>query len=132
MLKSAFVFLVLAIAASAQSSSLPAQGQARTFGQVNGRFWVILSDGQRLTFLGGWLDALTAVSTESLKKYFPSGATPDEIVRAVSAFYADPLNARIPIMGAFEITTLRANGSTQAEVEAMISIYRKVSSGGPQ
>ncbi|HXJ76581.1 MAG TPA: hypothetical protein VNM37_27235 [Candidatus Dormibacteraeota bacterium] len=110
----------------------PAFGQTPdvqwTDGAFNGRWWQEHSDPmQRYAYLAGMLQGLGAAQPES-KLYdlvVPGGLTYGELIKAVDAVYQEPLNGRLPILGALQIVKAKAAGGDPEAIEGLTRIWRK-------
>jgi hypothetical protein len=96
----------------------------RTDGGLNGRFWDTLSSTSKLFFIMGFDDAIGTVYPNSERVYF-SKVPYSDIVKGVDRFYQEPENLMFPVSDALQIFTIKANGATQAEVEAKMAEFRR-------
>jgi len=122
-----------------------AQDEIRTAGLGNGRLWLSLDEAQRLVYLSGYHDQVVVFShiliypsghadetrckqrpaiCLSEEDWFPKHLRADEISKAVTMFYDDPLNLRLPIRFALLITSIKANGANAAEVSDWLALFR--------
>lgn len=121
-------FLLLAVA--------PVFGQASdmeaTDGLYNGRWWLARTDfSVRFAYIQGVVQGIVMARPES-KMYellIPSKMSFAEIIRAIDGFYQEPLNGRISIMGALQVTKYKFEGESASVIEMAITRWRKSSAG---
>ena len=104
-----------------------------TFHFRNGRYWNRLSKAEKLVYLLGLADAVTAVSAttsdtyENFKKatglYFGE-ATYGEVIDGLNALYAEPENRQIAILDGMIWYQLKARGATAAGLQQALEKLR--------
>ena len=134
----ALPFTCVAIALIAVSAS--AQAPKVTAGLHNGRAWIDSDEGTRVAFLMGYSDhhivfADAPIRDNGIRSKYPSADSQEsdwwpahltfgEISKAVTKFYDEPENVRLPIRYALCITALRVRGTAPSEIERLTAFYR--------
>jgi hypothetical protein len=106
-----------------------------TTGQLNGRYWRVISKAEKWTFVEGYRDGITLVlakvynsSYESFKKayeIFIPLLTAEEIASSLDRIYETPENRPIAIVNAMKAVCSRASGTTESEVQKEIEDLRR-------
>ena len=137
---------VLADAASKTPTPVQAQPQAVTGGggASFAHSWTVYSDKEKRSFLFGLATAVRLMCTDlstrqkdakggpGVEQTFRdcfnayAGMDPDAVVSAMTALYADPKNAMIPIDGAYMISLMKVRGD---KVDDIIVQARKYGEG---
>lgn len=115
--------------------------QLTTMGFPNGRYWKILDKAQSTGYLLAienglsWLGSLLGDKatdkatfdrvTSAIKANYPSQMTRTEVCDTISNFYADPTNARIPIVLLLPVVTLKEQGMNPLQIENLLATLRK-------
>jgi hypothetical protein len=102
----------------------------------NGRFWLEMQGEMKLGYLLGYIDGVHATSVTLAAgcpdvkrlRLLPHTLSSVEIAEALDEFYNDPLNRQIGIVFAITATARKAEGATSAEMDQMISEFRKAAS----
>jgi hypothetical protein len=112
----------------------------------NGRFWLALAEGQKLTWLFGYSDgSKTAAafvgaaepSDKLLAQYILDFQPIDKLTAAewvgsIDRFYQDtPENGPVPVAGAMQYIKRKASGATSAELDALAASLRKANATPP-
>jgi hypothetical protein len=108
----------------------------KTRGFFNGRAWYKLPLPAKLMYISGLRDGrviagaviLQAASKQTqreLDEHEAKGFTAGDFVREIDDFYKDPANIRIPMMYGYEYANLKFKGRSAAELEEVISDWRK-------
>jgi len=124
-----FAVVVPTMSAQVQTTFDP---QVETMGMCpacssDGRTWRALgTEGAKVIYIGGVQEALAFLEGIFLRgTYFPPSLSVDEMISAVDRFYEQPENLPIPIMQAFRMVTLKANGSDPAPLERELAKLRR-------
>jgi hypothetical protein len=116
MRRAVIAFLLCVVLCSGQSD-------VRTKGLVNGRFWLLFANKvEKMNFVLG--AQAMAQAEKQYEVYFPANLRLGEITDAVDKFYSQTENLPIPIVGAFTIVAMRANGTPEAIINSFIEAMR--------
>lgn len=96
-----------------------------TEGQPNGRFWNSIPADAQFGFVIGYC----AAATGTLR--CPTEAEFGEIEKAVTRFYQDPENLRLPIAVAVQVFTRRLEGLSESTIQAFLESARKQAASRP-
>jgi hypothetical protein len=112
--------------------------QFSTMGYPNGRYWKLLDRERGLGYLVGLENGLTWLASffaddkliserisSTIKANFPLQMTRGEAYDAISSFYTDPTNVRIPIVLLLPIVTLKQQGMSPVRIEELLATLRK-------
>ena len=100
--------------------------QWHTHGLYNGRYWNIMSDQEKLSYLSGLMDGLSQASPPVIQQYSVGGhLDASEVRTAIDQFYTDPTNFSVTIMGALRIVVMKIHGLPQPQIDAEISALRR-------
>ena len=112
-----------------------AQADIKTGRYLNGRAWNTMSDDSRVSYAIGFNDALMAARimtmaeepkcTPIIERQIPEGFNLTELADAVTLFYNDPTNVRIPIHNAFRLTFKKMQGIPSEEYERIVAAMRR-------
>ena len=99
----------------------------RTLGIYNGRWWQSKTDasGMRLGYVIGIGDGLQ-MADEETQKWYPYYVSYGEMTDAVTRFYDEPLNRRIPVLHALVVVRMKSEGVDAASVEKLTEEFRKL------
>jgi hypothetical protein len=125
----AALFLVAVTAFPQNTDSLHTKNFA------NGRYWAEMNQGEKLRWIEGYEDGVqfAAAGHKDIQfeavSCFPAGIlTFGEVITSVDRFYSGtPENGPIPISQALCVTTMRARGVQEAEINKLISQFRAAS-----
>ena len=96
-----------------------------TAGVRNGRFWTSLGRNEKLYYLVGLNEGASVASVADGAPYFPGGASFGETEDGIDQFYAEPANARISVLDALRVFTMKVKGATPARLEAELATLRR-------
>ena len=105
-----------------------------TQGAINGRGWLVLSENEKLVWVGAFDDGVMFArafspheSQKQIDENLVSHLTHGEVRSALNHFYADtPENGPIPVDEAWVVVTMKAQGAPSAEVERTMAKFRAV------
>jgi hypothetical protein len=113
---------------AATSEGATTDNQYKTNDRDNGRFWELMDDAKRASYINGFEAAFSLQGGYKPKQtQFPTGSgTFGDIRKGLDRFYQDPENLSFPIFYALHIFAMKVNGASQAEVEAEVRRLRAV------
>jgi hypothetical protein len=96
---------------------------------VDGRIWNNWDTGMKYASVAGFMDGSTAVavisgSYDNLESINIPGMQVGEISRALDAFYKDPNNMGISMVGAWQWIAKRSKGATSKELDEFATRLR--------
>jgi hypothetical protein len=99
-----------------------------TDGLANGYAWQLWDSHAHLAFTKGFMEGVAliigALDDKVLPKYFYP-KTEGELETAITEFYKDPQNAKIPILAVYMYETARENGATPKDLEDRLNYLRR-------
>lgn len=97
---------------------------------IDGRIWNNWDIGVKYASVAGFMDGSTAVSVisgsyNSLESFNIPGMNVGEISKALDAFYKDPENTGISMVGAWQWVAKKSKGATSIELDEFTDRLRK-------
>jgi len=117
------LLLVLAFSALGNAQDHP---EYQTAGYDNGRFWVAMVEAQKVGYVQGYYQGVTAglsacpdaLAAKKMQDAITTQTlTRNEVVKAIDAFYATPENGPILVINAMIYVAMKAAGSSAQELE---------------
>jgi len=105
----------------------------RTNGLQNGRLWAYYTYAEKLAYIIG-VSEHRYIVTESLvesekrlerEMVIPQGVTFTEVAKAVDHFYADPINARVPVVMGVSYVGMAMRGASSELLSSYLSRIRR-------
>jgi hypothetical protein len=134
------VLLVITLAGAASAQASTPRELYYTDGDPNGRFWLSLTQGEKVVWLFGYSAGIKVAATfvhvaepdnkplqQTILDLQPSDKlTTTEMAAGMDHFYQDtPENAPVIMAGAFRYVMKKAKGAPQSELDEMASKLRK-------
>jgi hypothetical protein len=124
--KGMFVTLMLLLTFSALGNAQD-HPEWYTDGHYNGRFWLLMGEGQKNSYVEGYYEGVSAAALSPCSDVVAAKKTQDalttptltrrEVVKALDAFYATPENGPILIINAMIYVGMKASGSSAQNLE---------------
>jgi hypothetical protein len=143
----ALAALVAVAHAQSPTENPPGRQLRRTWGELNGRAWRLLSEESKLAYLEGVTAGNSAAITRALNSpntscldnekrlldvYRMVGFTQAEKMQGIDRLYDEPENLLMPIADALEIVSAKARGVPQDALEARILQFRRAANEAPE
>jgi hypothetical protein len=131
--------VLLAVSFGAVGGQIQAQTQTapdRTDVWSNGRAWSQMDELRKTGWVEGYAEGFRLTCNEKSDKpiaHFPWKLSVGEIMRGIDHFYENtPESAPVPLFMAVTYVALKANGSTESQLDTFAANARKIMWAAPQ
>jgi hypothetical protein len=116
--------LLFVLAAAPAFAQLPST--QKTFGSLNGRWWMAESKPQRVTFILGVNELLEYMPDTIDKTIYFAPVTMGEMTDGVDQIYAKTENITMPVIWVIQAFVMKVRGVDPAIVEKQLAEWRRL------
>jgi hypothetical protein len=113
---------------SAKTPSATSETVARSFtgGLINGRYWQVIRESEKLSYLTGFFEALEDGGALRREEYFAGSMNKHRVVAALDKLYKQPENLPVPVATSLVIIKMTADGKPAMDIQLALESARNL------